>query len=132
MAIPARDRFPEQPRGECGFFPHGYCKRPVHDQRKEINILFSRQDPMDTPAAPTPTSPFFTALRTRLHYVDRGNSAAPALLLVHGGFDHARSWDWTARALCGDYHVMAVDLRGHGDSGWSSDGGYMMSSFVYD
>ena len=100
--------------------------------KEEKKLLFSRQDRMDTPAAPTPTSHFFTSLRTRLHYVDWGNSSAPPLLLVHGGFDHARSWDWTARALCGDYHVMAVDLRGHGDSGWSSDGGYMMSSFVYD
>jgi len=96
------------------------------------DLLPKWQDRMDTPAAPTPTSHFFTSLRTRLHYLDWGNPSAPPLILVHGGFDHARSWDWTARALCRNYHVMAVDLRGHGDSGWSSDGSYMMSSFVYD
>ncbi|QGP80190.1 alpha/beta fold hydrolase [Sphingobium sp. CAP-1] len=87
---------------------------------------------MDTPTAPTPTSHFYTSLRTRLHYLDWGNPSAPTLILVHGGFDHARSWDWTARALARDYHVIAPDLRGHGDSGWSKDGAYMMSNFVYD
>lgn len=86
-----------------------------------------------TPAAvPTPTSHFFTSLRTRLHYVDWGNPSAPTVILVHGGFDHARSWDWTARALAQDYHVVALDLRGHGDSGWSLDGGYSIANFVYD
>ena len=87
---------------------------------------------MDTPFAPTPTSHFFTSLRTRLHYLDWGNSSAPTLILVHGGFDHGRSWDWTARALAKDYHVVALDLRGHGDSGWSADGAYMMTNYVYD
>jgi pimeloyl-ACP methyl ester carboxylesterase len=88
---------------------------------------------MDTTGfAPTPTSHFFTSLRTRLHYVDWGNPSAPPLILVHGGFDHARSWDWTARALARDYHVIVPDLRGHGDSGWVNDGSYAMSKFVYD
>jgi pimeloyl-ACP methyl ester carboxylesterase len=87
---------------------------------------------MDIPTVPTPTSHFFTSLRTRLHYLDWGNPSAPTLILLHGGFDHARSWDWTARALARDYHVIAPDLRGHGDSAWSPDGSYMMSNFVYD
>ncbi|HCW59829.1 MAG TPA: alpha/beta hydrolase, partial [Sphingobium sp.] len=51
------------------------------------------------PAVPTPTSHFFTSLRSRLHYLDWGNPSAPLLILVHGGFDHAHSWDWTARVL---------------------------------
>lgn len=87
---------------------------------------------MDTPTSLSPTSHFFTSLRTRLHYLDWGNPSAPLLILVHGGFDHARSWDWTARALARDYHVIAPDLRGHGDSGWSEDGAYIMANFVYD
>ena len=87
---------------------------------------------MDTPTAPTPTSHYFTSLGTRLHYLDWGNSAAPVLVLVHGGFDHARSWDWTARALARDYHVIVPDLRGHGDSAWSSEGSYAIQNYVYD
>lgn len=79
-----------------------------------------------------PTSHFFVSSRTRLHYLDWGNPSAPILILVHGGLDHARSWDWTARALADDFHVIAVDLRGHGDSGWSNDGAYLMENLVYD
>ena len=79
-----------------------------------------------------PTSHFFTSLRTRLHYVDWGNRSAPTLILVHGALDHARSWDWTARALARDFHVVAPDLRGHGDSAWSAEGSYLMADFVYD
>jgi pimeloyl-ACP methyl ester carboxylesterase len=87
---------------------------------------------MDMPTVPTPTSHFFTSLRSRLHYLDWGNHSAPLLILLHGGFDHARSWDWTARLLAKDYHVIAPDLRGHGDSAWSAEGSYMMANFVYD
>lgn len=79
-----------------------------------------------------PSSHFFTSLRTRLHYLDWGNPSAPTLVLVHGGLDHAHSWDWVARALSPDWHVIAPDLRGHGDSAWSVDGTYPMNNFVYD
>ncbi|MCW5736907.1 MAG: alpha/beta fold hydrolase [Enhydrobacter sp.] len=67
-----------------------------------------------------------------MHYVDWGNPMAPPLLLVHGGRDHCRNWDWVARRLRKDWHVIAPDLRGHGDSQWSPDGNYSMSAFVYD
>ena len=53
-------------------------------------------------------------------------------MLVHGSRDHCRSWDWTARALAQDWHVLAPDLRGHGDSDWAPDGTYSMSAFTYD
>ena len=79
-----------------------------------------------------PTSNSFISQRLRLHYVDWGNPAAPPLLLIHGGRDHCRSWDWAAEELRKGWHVIAPDLRGHGDSQWSPDGNYEMSSFVYD
>lgn len=81
---------------------------------------------------PGPTSHFFVSQRLRLHYVDWGNPDKPLLLLVHGGRDHCRNWDATALALRDDWHVVAPDLRGHGDSAWSPDGNYDMLSFVYD
>lgn len=79
-----------------------------------------------------PTSHSFIAQRTRLHYLDWGNPGAPPPLLIHGGRDHARSWDWTAERLRRDYHVIVPDLRGHGDSDWSSDGNYSLGSWVFD
>ncbi|MEP3052288.1 MAG: alpha/beta hydrolase [Erythrobacter sp.] len=79
-----------------------------------------------------PTSQTFISQRLRLHYVDWGNRGKPPLVLIHGGRDHARSWDWTAEALRDDYHVIAMDHRGHGDSDWVSDGNYHSSDMVYD
>ena len=79
-----------------------------------------------------PITNSFISQRLRLNYIDWGNPDAPPLLLVHGGRDHARSWDWVAEELRHDWHIIAPDLRGHGDSAWSPDGNYEMSAFVYD
>ncbi len=79
-----------------------------------------------------PTSRRFVSQRLKLHYVDWGNETAPPLILLHGGRDHCRSLDSVARALSADFHVVALDLRGHGDSEWSPDGDYSMQVFVYD
>jgi pimeloyl-ACP methyl ester carboxylesterase len=81
---------------------------------------------------PGPTSHSYFSQRLRLHYVDWGNAAAPPLLLVHGGRDHCRNWDWVAQALRDDYHIVAPDLRGHGDSEWMRGGTYRTSEYVYD
>jgi pimeloyl-ACP methyl ester carboxylesterase len=91
--------------------------------------LPTSSDPL---AFPGPTSHSFVSQRLRLNYLDWGNPDAPTLILQHGGRDHARSWDWVAKALRQDWHVIAPDLRGHGDSAWSPDGAYTMPDFVYD
>ena len=79
-----------------------------------------------------PTSHSYISQRLRLHYVDWGNENAPPLLMVHGGQDHCRNWDWMARELRKDYHVIAPDLRGHGDSEWVRGSTYSQNDYVYD
>ncbi len=79
-----------------------------------------------------PASSFYVSQRLKLHFVDWGNDEKPPLLLVHGGRDHARSWDWVARALREEYHVIAPDLRGHGDSAWAIGGQYTLPEYVLD
>lgn len=79
-----------------------------------------------------PTSHSYFSQRLRLHYVDWGNAGAPPLLLIHGGRDHCRNWDWVAEALRKDYHIIAPDLRGHGDSQWMMGGSYAISEYLYD
>lgn len=79
-----------------------------------------------------PTSHYYYSQRLKLHYVDWGNTEAPPLLLLHGGRDHARNWDWVALALRDSYHIMAPDLRGHGDSEWARGGQYAMIDYVLD
>lgn len=49
----------------------------------------------------------------------------PTVLLLHGGGQTRHSWDQTARRLAANgYTAIALDMRGHGDSGWSPDGHY--------
>jgi len=79
-----------------------------------------------------PASHSYFSQRLRLHYVDWGNEQAPPLLLVHGHRDHCRNWDWVADALRDDYHIIAPDLRGHGDSQWMVGGNYSVVDYVYD
>lgn len=67
-----------------------------------------------------------------LSYVARGPLDAPAIILVHGIRDHARSWDPIAEALCDRFRVIAPDLRGHGESGWAGPGGYSIAMFFGD
>ena len=79
-----------------------------------------------------PTDHTFTSQRLGLSYAAWGDPAAPLLLLVHGGRDQKRSWDWVARELAADYHVIAHDLRGHGQSEHVSDGEYAVMDHVFD
>ena len=79
-----------------------------------------------------PTLTFVTVDGRRLHVVTRGDPTAPAIVLVHGMRDHARSWDWIGAALADRFHVVAPDLRGHGDSDRAGSCGYGMAAFVLD
>src|SRR5687767_8717801 len=79
-----------------------------------------------------PESRYYTSQRLRLHYVVWGDEARPALILVHGGRDHARNWDRVAEALIDEYAIYALDLRGHGDSEWAIGDQYSLPEFAAD
>src|SRR4051812_40365004 len=83
-------------------------------------------------ASDAPQSRYFQSQGLKLHFNDWGNASAPPLLLIHGGADHSRSWDYLAQALAADFHVIAPDLRGHGDSGWAIGSSYNLVDHVYD
>ncbi len=93
--------------------------------------MTSQHAPLSTPPA-GPSSRFYVSQRLRLHYADWGNPDAPPLLLIHGTRDHCRNWDWVAERLRHDWHIIAPDLRGHGDSQWSAGGQYGMATYVAD
>jgi pimeloyl-ACP methyl ester carboxylesterase len=75
---------------------------------------------------------YFEASRLRLHYVVYGDESKPALVLVHGSRDHARSWDYVAERLVDHYALYALDLRGHGDSEHAVGGSYPLAAYCGD
>src|SRR5258708_38518649 len=81
---------------------------------------------------PAPEARYYQSQGLKLHFADWGNPQAPPLILVHGGLDHCRSWDHLAQALRADFHVVAPDLRGHGQSEWATGSSYSLADHVYD
>lgn len=70
---------------------------------------------------PAPPSEIrFSRAGCRLHGFDWGGAGSPVLLL-HGGGLTARTWDFVCLGLRGAARLVALDLRGHGDSDWSDD-----------
>lgn len=51
-----------------------------------------------------------------LAYEVSGERSMPVLLLIHGGTSSRRAWDLVTPALRASHRVVAVDMRGHGQS----------------
>jgi pimeloyl-ACP methyl ester carboxylesterase len=79
-----------------------------------------------------PRSKYYESQRVKLHYVVWGDGQKPPLLLIHGGQDHCRNWDFVAERLIDRYTIYAPDLRGHGDSAWAIGGMYSIPEFTLD
>ena len=87
------------------------------------------------PERDNPTSHSYFSQRLRLHYLDWGSPPAADvadMLLIHGVHDHCHSWDWLAQPLRTHFHVVAPDLRGHGDSEWTLGSPYSYLEYVQD
>src|ERR1700747_3896632 len=69
-------------------------------------------------AAAPPTARNLEINGLNLHSLDGGGDGPP-LVMLHGLTGHAHTWDHTAAALSDRYRVLALDQRGHGDSGWA-------------
>lgn len=53
-----------------------------------------------------------------IHYLRWGQPGKAGLVLVHGGAAHAEWWSFLAPFLTRHCDVVALDLSGHGESGW--------------
>ncbi len=83
-------------------------------------------------SAPTPTDRVVTVDGLRLHVVDWGNDSRQPLVLIHGLDRVARTFDPVAVHFSSAYHVVAYDMRGHGDSAWDPQGRYLVEDHVGD
>src|SRR2546425_11982613 len=75
---------------------------------------------------------YITVNGLRLHYLDWGSLDKPPFIMLHGISRVAHQFDHIALEFQRDYHVMAIDMRGHGDSAWSPDAAYLVEDYVKD
>ncbi|MDB5377044.1 MAG: hypothetical protein JWR00_1490 [Rubritepida sp.] len=70
----------------------------------------------------------------RFHFRDWASrrTGAPSLVLLHGYTSHARSWDAYAEAMTDRYRVLALDQRGHGETGWAAADQYGIDEMTGD
>jgi pimeloyl-ACP methyl ester carboxylesterase len=68
----------------------------------------------------------------RLHALEWGTAGRAALCFLHGGSAHAHWFDQVAPAFADRYHVISLDQRGHGESGWASPPAYGTEDFAAD
>ena len=102
-------------------------------RRRNASSDLAPPAPKPAPVAEgSPTSHTYFSQRLRLHYLDWGNDEAADMLLIHGIHDHCHSWDWLAQSMRERFHVVAPDLRGHGDSEWTLGSPYTYLEYVQD
>jgi pimeloyl-ACP methyl ester carboxylesterase len=68
----------------------------------------------------------------RMHYLDWGNPGAPPVVCVHGYTSSAQAFNALVRRFHDRGHFVALDVRGHGESGWSTTGAYQYGDQVGD
>jgi pimeloyl-ACP methyl ester carboxylesterase len=54
----------------------------------------------------------------RVAYRAAGDPDAPPMVLLHALGENSTSWDGVTAFLAASFRVLALDLRGHGDSDW--------------
>jgi esterase len=79
-----------------------------------------------------PKSKVLTVNGLCLHYLDWGNAGAPPVICVHGYTSSAQAFNALARHFQDRFHIIAPDVRGHGESAWSPAGAYQYRDQVAD
>ena len=80
----------------------------------------------------TPAMSLVTTSRgLNINVHDYGPPDGPTCVAIHGFGDGAYVWNPLARALKG-WRLLAIDLRGHGNSGWDKAANYGLSAHLSD
>jgi pimeloyl-ACP methyl ester carboxylesterase len=83
----------------------------------------------------TPTQPQSRTLTVNglaLHYLEWGKPEAAPIVCVHGYTSSAQAFNALARHLQDRYRILALDVRGHGESAWSPTGAYRYADQASD
>ena len=79
-----------------------------------------------------PTDNTVQANGMNFHYLEWGAPGSPLIVMLHGGSQQAHSWDFVSLPLSEDFHIIALDQRGHGDSDWAADENYSLEAHQAD
>ena len=96
----------------------------LHEAAKRMGVPFTEEN--------KPVDRTVQANGMNFHYLEWGDSSKPTVVMLHGVSQQAHSWDFVSLALSPDYHILAVDQRGHGDTDWASDGTYTLDAMQAD
>jgi pimeloyl-ACP methyl ester carboxylesterase len=77
-------------------------------------------------------SRFVSVNGLQLHYLEHGDPAHPVLLCLHGLSGNAHSFDGLAVHLAAAWRVIALDVRGRGDSAWGLPADYNTTVYTSD
>jgi esterase len=87
-----------------------------------------------TPVA-EPADRYITVNGLRIHYLDwqqPGEAARPPLVILHGIGRLARCFEPIAPHFHDRFRIIAMDMRGHGDSDWHPQAQYLVEDYVKD
>jgi pimeloyl-ACP methyl ester carboxylesterase len=79
-----------------------------------------------------PTAKSLTVNGLRLRYLEWGRADALPVVCVHGYTSSAEAFNAVARRLGDRAHLVAMDVRGHGESAWSPEGAYQYADQAGD
>ena len=96
----------------------------LHEAARKMGVPFSEEN--------NPLDRTIKANGLNFHYLEWGDSSKPTVVMLHGVSQQAHSWDFISLALSPEYHVIAVDQRGHGDTDWADDGLYSLDAMQAD
>jgi esterase len=82
--------------------------------------------------SPIPPSKVVELNGLRIHYLDWGPTSAPAVVCVHGYTSSAQAFNAPARHFQDRFRLLVPDVRGHGESAWSTTGAYQYADQVGD
>jgi len=79
-----------------------------------------------------PTTNYAMVNGLRLRYLEWGRPGALPVVCVHGYTSSTEAFNALARRIQDRAHIIAMDVRGHGESAWSPDGAYQYADQAGD
>ena len=96
----------------------------LYQAARNMGVKFTKEN--------SPNDKYITVNNLKFHYLEWGNSENPTIILIHGIAQTCHSWDFISLGLSEKYRVIALDLRGHGDSEWAPDKNYNIEAYSDD